>query len=112
MKNNNKKCEQAFCLLSKRFDLQLFFKLNVALRSYMYAHRCTHAYVIMKYVCTPTNPVNLHVMLKDIVILMVPYGIQNGACDKFSKQSWPKDVAVFFSSIVLNRTMQTESTLM
>lgn len=62
----------------------------------MYTHRCTHAHVIMKYACTPTNPVNLHALLRGTVIMMVPYGIQIGACDKFSKQSWPKDVASFF----------------
>jgi len=29
--------------------------------------------------------------------MMVPYGMQNAACDKFSQPIWPKDVASFLS---------------
>lgn len=44
----------------------------------------THTHVIMKYVCTPTNPVNPHDLLGGIVIIMVLYGMQNAAWDKFN----------------------------
>lgn len=63
----------------------------------MYVHTEMYTHVIMKYLWKPTNPVNLHVLLRGIVIMMVPYGMQNAACDKFSKQIWPKDVGSFLS---------------
>lgn len=73
-----------FGLLSKDYDLPLFFKLNADLRSYIqYMHTDVHTHVIMKYVWTPTSPVNPHDLLGGIVIMMVLCGMQNTACDEF-----------------------------
>lgn len=73
---HNVKFWQAFKRLRPSTLLQIKCWPKVIFKS---TQMYTLTHVIMKYVCTPTNPVNPHGLLGGIVIMMVLYGMQSAA---------------------------------